>query len=322
MASPEDAPVEDGGDVRDRRDRRDRRDDRGSALARSRHSRLDHEARPPDADHDPARAAELCGHLCRDLLGDFAPGLLLLNPDERSRVQALTAYARTLFDFARQHGVEGERLAQINRWEFTLEFALLGEAVGQPVFVAMVSEQHRRPWPAEALAELAGCARRRATRQRPADPRTAEADAQRLARAFATALLGSPPPAEVSVFAGALVRLHGLQNLGAEVAGKRCPLPLSELPDATGDTPLDPAALLAAARRECGRLRERLLRAPRGLVELPPRYRRAAVFSLLAALRLLSRIEDGDASLLAAPPRLGLPSRLGLLVQARWFRTG
>jgi phytoene/squalene synthetase len=296
---------------------------RADALARSRHSRLDREVRPPhppDTAGDPARAAELCAGLCRDLLGDFAPALLLLNPTERARVQALTAYARTLFDFARQRGVEGERLAQINRWEFTLEFALLGEPAGQPVFVAMADQHARRPWPADALAELAACARRRATRERPADPTAAEADAQRLARAFATALLGVPPPDEVNAFAGALLRLHGLQNLGTEVAGRRCPLPLSELPEEPGEAP--PEALLAAARRECGRLRSRLLSAPRGLVELPPRYRRAAVFSLLAAVRLLSRIEDGDAGLLLAPPRLGLASRLGLLVQARWFRTG
>jgi hypothetical protein len=34
-------------------------------------------------------------------------------------VQTLLAFAHTLFDFARQHGVEGEKLAQINRWELT-----------------------------------------------------------------------------------------------------------------------------------------------------------------------------------------------------------
>ena len=125
----------------------------------------------------------------------------------------------------------------------------------------------------------------------------------------------------MSAFAGALVRLCALQDLGAAVAARRCPLPVSELPDEElAGGPGDAAPLLAAARRECARLRGRLLRAPRGLVELPPRYQRAAVFSLLAGVRLLSLAEDGD--LLAAPPRLGLASRLALLAQARWSRTG
>src|SRR5439155_26703030 len=99
--------------------------------------------------------------LCRGLLADFAPAVLLLSAEERRRVQALVAYIHTLFDFARQHGVEGERLAQINRWEFTLELALSGQKVGQPIFVAMVREHALRPWPEGALDEIASCARRR-----------------------------------------------------------------------------------------------------------------------------------------------------------------
>src|SRR6476620_6455960 len=84
---------------------------RADALARSRHSRLDGEIRAPAEDHDAERAAELCAGLARDLLADFAPALVFLAPGERRRAQALLAYGRTLFDFARQRGVEGERLA-------------------------------------------------------------------------------------------------------------------------------------------------------------------------------------------------------------------
>ncbi|HBL25642.1 MAG TPA: hypothetical protein DD490_02275, partial [Acidobacteria bacterium] len=69
-----------------------------------------------------------------------------------------------LFDFARQRGVDGERLAQINRWELTLETALSGVPVGQPVFVRMAREERRRAWPTAALDEIAACARRRAIR--------------------------------------------------------------------------------------------------------------------------------------------------------------
>ncbi len=184
----------------------------------------------------------------------------------------------------------------------------------------MAGQHARRRWPPGALEELAARARRRAGGARPDDPAAADDDARSLAAAFATALLGAPPPGEVSAFAGALLRLPALQNLGAERAAGRCPLPLSDLPEvpAEGD-PAEAGRLLAAARRECTRLRGRLLLAPRGLVELPPHYRRAAVFSLLAGVRLLSLIEDGD-DLLTAPPRLGLAARLALLAQARWFR--
>lgn len=286
---------------------------------RSPHSRLDQEIRRPDEDFDEERALELCAEVARNLLGDFAPALVLLPVYDRQRVQTLLAYTFTLFDFARQRGVEGERLAQINRWQFTLETALGGQPVGQPVFVRMAREQRRRAWSADALDEIAACARRRATRPRPATPEEADADAERLARAVATALLGKEPPGEVNAFVGALVRLRSLQSLGSEVQGKRNPLAVSEMPDDwTGDP--SPQRLFEAAQRECLRLRPRLLRAPRGLLDLPAGYRRAAVFCLLASLRLLTRIEDGDAGLLQTPPQLGVMSRLGLLARARWFR--
>lgn len=288
---------------------------------RSPHSRLDQEIRRPDEDFDEERALELCAEVARNLLGDFAPALVLLPVYDRQRVQTLLAYAFTLFDFARQRGVEGERLAQINRWEFTLEAVLEGQPVGQPVFVRMAREHRRRAWPAEALDEIAACARRRATRPRPDTPEQADADAERLARAVATALLGSSPPDEVNAFAGALVRLRSLQSLGSEVQGKRNPLAVSEMPDDwTGDA--SPQRLFEAAQRECLRLRPRLLRAPRGLLDLPAGFRRAAVFCLLASLRLLTQIEDGDAGLLETSPQLGVMSRLGLLARARWFRVG
>jgi phytoene/squalene synthetase len=296
---------------------------RADALARSRHSRLDQEIRAPQEDLDEERSRELCAEICRGLLGDFTPALLLLSPAERCRAQAFLAYVFTLFDFARQRGVEGERLAQINRWEFTLEAALAGQPVGQPVFLGMAREQKRRPWPVEALDGVAACARRRATRPRPATPGEADADAERLARAVSYGLTGAAPPGEVSAFVAALVRLRTLQSLGAEMNGRRCPLPLSELPDdeideVQGAAP-DPGRLFDLVQRECRRLRPRLLRAPRGLMELPPGYRRAAIFCLLAGLRLLTQIEDGDAGLLDTPPQLGVLSRLGFLARARWF---
>lgn len=284
---------------------------RADALAQSGHSRFDGELRAPQDDFDEQRAEAVCGEICRGLLGDFAPALLLLSSLERQRVQALLAYTHTLFDFARQQGVEGERLAQINRWEMTLETVLDGQPVGQPIFVRMAREQRRRAWPAPALDDLTACARRRVLRPRPATPEEADADAIRLARAVATALLAQEPPGEVCGFLGALVRLRTLQLVGGEVRRNRWPIPESELPDGGN--------LLEAVHRECARLRPRLLSAPRSLVELPAGHHRAAVFCLLGALRLLSGLEDGGAEVLERPPQLGVFTRLGLLARARWL---
>ena len=305
---------------------------RGDLLAPSEHGRLDGELRPLSSpspagpDFDEQRALDLCGGICRGVLGDFAPALLLLSALERQRVQALLAYTHTLFDFARQHGLAGERLAQINRWELTLETVLAGERVGQPVFVRMAREQRRRAWPGLALEDLSACARRRAIRPRPATPEQADADAERLGRAVASVLLGQEPPGEVSGFLGALIRLRTLQVLGAEVVRNRWPVPVSELADARiarmarVDGRPDPVQLLEVVHAECARLRLRLMRAPRGLVELPAGYRRAAVFCLLAALRILTGLEDGGPEVLRTPPQIGLGSRLALLARARWFR--
>ena len=298
----------------------DTADWRADALSRSQHSRLSAELRAPAEDHDGERAAALCAELARGLLADFAPALVFLAPEERRRAQALLAYGRTLFDFARQRGVEGERLAEINRFEFTLETALSGRAVGQPIFVGMAEAHARRPWPEAALAGLAAAARRRATRERPGSTAEADADAERLAGAVAAALLGEPPSAELRSFAAALVRLHALQNLGPESRANRLALPAAEVADGSDIAGTATGALLAAARRECERLRPRLLGAPRGLADLPEGYRRAAVFALLAGLRLLTVIEDGGGEILARPPRLGLLARLALLARARWFR--
>ncbi|HEY3567388.1 MAG TPA: squalene/phytoene synthase family protein [Thermoanaerobaculia bacterium] len=286
-------------------------------FSRRSQSRLAGEISPPLEGVDEEKAEELCAGIARGLLGDFAPALLLLPGTERRRAQALLAYTYGLFDFARQGGLEGEKLAQINRWEFTLEAAFAGERTGQPVFLRMARENERRRWPVDALDDLATAARRRALRRRPATVADADVEALSLGRAVAAALLEKSLNAEVDGLASALVRLGALQRLGEETAGRRCPLPASEVEEGE-DGSLDPTRLLTAARRECPRIRSRLLRAPRGLVGLPHGYRRAAVFSLLAALRLLTEIEDPETDLLKAPPRLPLGARLGLLMRARW----
>lgn len=272
---------------------------------------------PPREGFDEEKAGEICAETARSLLGDFAPALLLLPGTERRRAQTLLAYSRALFDFARQEGVAGEKRARINQWEYALEAALAGAGDGQPVLFRMARENERRRWPVDALDELAAAARRRTTRRQPTSVVDADLEALSLGRAVAAALLEKSLNAEVDSLASALVRLGSLQRLGEEVGSGRCPLPASEVAAAAGQ-PFDPAQLLAAARRECPRIRARLLRAPRGLIGLPHGYRRAAVFSLLAALRLLTEIEDPEVDLLKAPPRLGLGSRIGFLLRARW----
>jgi phytoene/squalene synthetase len=292
---------------------------RADLLAQSRHTRLTPEtpagpdlpaaqAPPPPHVLEDDRSAEIA----RELLGDFAPALLLLPATERARVRTLLAWARTLFACAEQHGPEGERLAHLNRWESALEQAMAGAASGPPICLQMARENARRRWPAPALDGLAAGARRHLLWPRPATAAGAEADARQLARAVGGALLEERLNAEVNGFAAALVRLRALQRLGGAMAHGRCPLPEDEWQP--------PAALATAVGRECERLRPRLLRIPRGLVELPAAYRRAGVFSLLAALRLLSEIEEaGGDSLLRSPPHLGTAARVRLLARARWW---
>lgn len=296
---------------------------RGDLLVQSSHGRLvpppetaAGEARPPAADVrsvDDAPAEPLVAALAREALGDFAPALLLLPATERARLRALVAYAGALLACAGEHGMEGERLARIGRWEAGLKRALDGDPRQPPICLRMARENARRRWPADALDELAACARRRVLRPRPATAGDAEADSRSLARAAGGALLEANLNAEINGFAGALVRLHALQHLGAALARGRCPLPADEGSNPEGE------ALDAAVRRECERLRPRLLRAPRGLVELPVPYRRAGVFSLLAGLRLLSEIEETGGRVAVAPPHLPPATRIGLLFRARWF---
>lgn len=138
---------------------------RADALGRSRHSRLASEVREPLADPDPQRAEKLCAEVTRKVLGDLAPALMLLSAARRRRTRALTAWTVALFDFALRPGLaglDGDRLAQINAWEFRTEEALDGNPAGQPIFVAIARENAATPWPREALDEIVTIARRAA----------------------------------------------------------------------------------------------------------------------------------------------------------------
>ena len=122
----------------------------------------------------------------------------------------MIAYARTLLDFARDRSLEGERLAQINRFEFELEAALGGEPTGQPVFVQLAALERAAPWPRQAFDELASIARSRVSFGLPANARAADAQRRRLARAGFHALLGEAPPAELEDLGATLLRAASL----------------------------------------------------------------------------------------------------------------
>lgn len=295
---------------------------RADALGASRHSRLADEIRPPDADNDrpdPEAAIELCADLTRSRLGDFAPALALLTRPERRRAQALIAHVAVLFDFARQRGLEGERFAAINRWEYALDEALSGRGIGQPIFLGMSREQGRRRWSIEGLNALCACARHRAVHGQPATFDEAERDARALAQAVGHAWLGAPLSNEIEALGAGLIRLHRLQQLGGETTAGRCPLPRAEVGDAAPHPPAE-SLLLAAAHKECGRLRPLFLGGARGLPALPAGFRQTVAYALFAGLSLLSQIEEADGRLLKTPPRIGLRARIGLIVRARWLR--
>jgi hypothetical protein len=291
---------------------------RADALARSRHSRLDELSRPAES-FDEAAAEVFCGELARKALGDLSPALLLLAASERRRAQALAAYAFTLFDFARQRGVEGERLAQINRWQFTLEAALSGEPVGQPVFVAMAREHGRQPWPEDALDALADTARQRVGEPIPETAKAFARYRRRLAAALFQAVSGADPPPELAALGEALLAARGLVRVGEELRQRLSPLAAEELPPpwVAGHPPSE-AEVLAAVRRRGDELRSRLASPPE-LAALPATRRRALTFLRLGALELLARLDARGDALLTAPPRLGLRDRLLLLARARWW---
>ncbi len=288
---------------------------RADALAGSRHSRLLDELRLPRAEADPERAVALCGEVCRNALRDLAPALILLPAAERRRAQALAAYALTLFDFARQSGLEGERLAQINRWQFQLEEALAGEAAPQPIFLALQIEERRRGWDRDGLDALADAARQRVALRRPATPAAREAEVRRLAEAVLASLLGGAEPPEVAL-ASALLRLYSLLDLGEGIRRHDARLPSSELADGwEPGTRAVGAPLAEAVRRECQRVATELGRVDPA--RLPSEWRRAGRFLQLAGDRLLGRVRATGAAVAEHPPRLGLATRLVFLLRAR-----
>lgn len=289
---------------------------RADALAGSRHSRLADQLLQPLEDRDAARASVICATVCRQVLRDFAPALILLPVRERERLQTLAAYALTLFDFARQSGLEGERLAAINRWEFQLEQTLDGRPPGQPIFVRIADLEQRAPWSREGLERLHAAARQRATVPRPATAEALAREAEQLGGALATLMLGEHASPRLGSLAGSLARLRSLVELGDDLRRRRARLPVSELPrDLEPETPAARQALAASIRLECERIAPCLLQRE-AIAELPADLRPAARYARLVSLDLLRRIEAMGAGLVERPPGVGLARRIVLLLRA------
>ena len=289
---------------------------RADALARSRHSDLRSEIVPPLDDHDALRAGALCGEICRNALGGLAAGLILLPPESRPRAQAAAACAVALFDFARQSGLDGEKLALINRWEFELERALSGTPAGQPVFVQVARLHAEEPWPLDLFDGLVAAARRRVAWPRPEDEPRLEAECRDLGRLALLAVGDERPGAEALDLAALLVRTRRLLALGDDLRRHQAGVPTSLLPPAWEAASSGAAATTrAAAAGERDALGARLRDAVSRLDSLSPRLRPAGRFALGAARRLVGRLDPGR---LNPAPELGLVERLWLLARSRF----
>ena len=231
----------------------------------------------------------------------------------------MTAYALTLFDFARQTGLEGERLTAINRWEFDLETALDGQPVGQPVFVLIHALEQRRSWNREGFDLLHAAARHRCVQIRPPSRQAAEREALRLGKGLAWLLLTDEPPDSVARFAAGLVRLRGLLDLGDDLRRHRARLPVSELPDSWSPSQTTESQALTAAILGEGERLDSMLVSQEFLSQIPQDLRAAARYSRRTARRLLRQIQAAGVTLVEASPRVGLLGRLGLLTRSRWL---
>jgi phytoene/squalene synthetase len=249
---------------------------------------------------------------------DLAPALILLPLAERYRLQALIAYCLTLFDFVRQTGLEGERFAEINRWEFHLEAALDGTPPGQPVFVLLADIETREPWTREGFDRLHATARRRCAVARPTDQAALEKEAVDLAAAVTTAFLGGGSSELVELVA-AVLRAGSLVNLGEDLRRHRARLPVSELPDVwESELVAPPQHLDSLVQSECSRLAPALT-SDAGVTTAPSNLRRAIEYVRLASLNLVQQVDRLGAAVITAPPQLNLTARLLLLARARWL---
>ncbi|MEE2775189.1 MAG: squalene/phytoene synthase family protein [Acidobacteriota bacterium] len=286
---------------------------RSSGEGRSVHSSF-YDLTPPKADFDAGRARVVCAEIARQLLGEFAPALAVLSATHRIRAQALVAYARTMLDFTSDATLEGERLAQINRWQFALEQAFDGEPAGQPVFIVLADCERESPWPREPLDELAAFARTRIARGRPLTGAELSVEAVRLATTVLAALTTSPLPSGMEALAEAAVRLHSLLGWRESLFHTRPDLGLDASDQKLGSVIAAESISIRALLSHAVQRAE-----PGSRAGLPAPAARVAHFVATASTALLDRIDDDPDA--AHAPRLNALTRLRLVLGARFGPT-
>lgn len=276
---------------------------------------------PGAATRRAADAFDHCARSARAAFGDLAPALRLLPPGERHRAEVLCGCVVELVGLAdrdRGERPDGGHRAAIDRWQAALRSALLGEQTRRPELVALSLEQRRRPFPPGALAEVVGAVRSWAERSRPLAAGEVSDAFRRIARGTVTALLGGPPPPGTAEFGAALLHLQALRGIGPW--GDHRPTfpqpPEGPAARARRKAPT-PEQRLTALHRQCEAIRPHLLGISRRLPDLAPAFRPAALFLLLAALHLSTRIEHGGVEILERPPELHLRARWTCIIQAR-----
>lgn len=302
--------------------RTDRPDDaewRADALGQSRHSRLTDALTQPQPVSEAA-SIRTCAQICRRVLGDLAPAIILLPRNERERCQTFAAWVAILFDFAWQRGVEGERLAALGRWHFRLEEVLEGVVEpAQPIFVRMLSEHRRRRWNLDSLDAVRAAAQRQITSP-PEDVREAVRWTGQLAAALSGALVSAPPDG-VSDLASGLLRLRALQDI-AEIQRQRRPMPaalrlrsgpLSKIVSSADSIEVRRKAII----EECEAIRPQLLAVGKSVPELPDALRRPVLYLAYAGIALLTRMEARGEQLFRRVPHLSAWQRVRLLIRAR-----
>ena len=273
------------------------RQSHGDALAGSPHTRLIDQLRPPTHDHDPDRAAEICAAVCRQAMPDFAPALMLVPPQRRMRIQAVSAYTITLLDFARQPGLEGERLAGLNRWQFELEEALDGHPTGQPVFVRLAMAEVEQPWPRNEFDRLHRAARHIAVTSSAEAGDLPDKTFIEIADAWLALLLGVKLEPETVHQGAAVLRVHDLSTAvgsGRSVA-------------------LESANRVAEESKELYRVLNEPIKDEDGIQG----FRAAANYLRLASLAMLGGLDSSSED--RSRPSIGLLRRLIILGRARWI---
>jgi hypothetical protein len=228
---------------------------------------------------------------------DLAPALMLVPAEHRLRIQAVSAYTITLLDFARQPGLEGERLAGLNRWQFELEEALEGHPTGQPVFVRLALAEAEKPWLRDEFDRLHRAARHLAVTSTPVAGEVPDQTLIETADAWLALVVGVRlNPATVQQGA-ALLRVHHLLSAAGSA----------------GSVAIESTHRVA---EESKKLR-RILTEPIKEEDATHRYRAAANYLRLASLTLLHALESSTGN--RSRPSIGLLRRLTILGRARWL---